>query len=187
MLLHDASKSPLLHGTLKPVATQHPKVHYYMALLQSQLLHGTLKLVVTRHPKARCHMTIFFYKISNYLQKAQILFWQLFTKDPNIILVTIYKSSILFWQLFTKSSNTILAPSIKKPKTIGQTIILPKPKYYLAKELYYAKKPKLFFGKNIFWLWEIEKIASQKERFLECFLGHLSFWVSGVELPLIFL
>ena len=99
-----------------------------MTLLQSQLLHGTLKLVVTRHPKARCHMTIFFYKISNYLQKAQIL----------------------FWQLFTKSSNTILAPSIKKPKTIGQTIILPKPKYYLAKELYYAQSLKLFFGKNIF-------------------------------------
>ena len=30
--------------------------------------------------------------------------------------------------------------------------------------------------------------ASQKrEIFLECFLGHLSFWVSGVESPLFFL
>ena len=25
-----------------------------------------------------------------------------------------------------------------------------------------------------------------KKRFLECFLGHLSFWVSGMESPLIF-
>ena len=29
-------------------------------------------------------------------------------------------------------------------------------------------------------------VPLKKERFLECFLGHLSFWVSGVESPLIF-
>ena len=30
------------------------------------------------------------------------------------------------------------------------------------------------------------KLPLKKERFLECFLGHLSFWVSGMESPLIF-
>ena len=31
------------------------------------------------------------------------------------------------------------------------------------------------------------KLPLKKERFLECFLGHLSCWVSDVESPLIFL
>lgn len=32
-----------------------------------------------------------------------------------------------------------------------------------------------------------EESASQKKRdFVECFIGHLSFWVSGVELSLTF-
>ena len=31
------------------------------------------------------------------------------------------------------------------------------------------------------------KLPLKKERFLDCFLGHLSFWVSGMEWPLIFL
>ena len=29
-------------------------------------------------------------------------------------------------------------------------------------------------------------VPLKKKRFLECFLGHLPFWVSGVEAPLIF-
>ena len=104
-----------------------------MALLQSSLLHGTLnKSVATRQ---------YFYKISNYLQKAQIIFWHLFTK-----------AQILFWHLFTKAEyyignylqkpNIILKSFIKKPKTIGQTIILLKPKYYLAKIITLCSKPK---------------------------------------------
>ena len=163
----------LLHGTLKSVALW----QYFFTKSQ----------IIYKKPK---------YYFGNYLQKAQIQFWQLLTK-AQYYLGNYLQSSILFWQLLTKTQyylgnyfqkpNIILASFIKKPKTIGQTIILHKPKYYLAKELYYAQSRKLFFGKNIFWLWEIEKIASQKERFLECFLGHLSFWVSGVELPLIFL
>ena len=44
----------------KPVATRHPKARCYTAFLQSPLLHGTLKLVATRHPyKARCYTAIF--------------------------------------------------------------------------------------------------------------------------------
>ena len=36
-------------------------------------------------------------------------------------------------------------------------------------------------------VWEAAKrCISKKERFFECFLGHLSFWVSGVKSPLIF-
>ena len=34
---------------------------------------------------------------------------------------------------------------------------------------------------------DLKSSASQKKGFLECFLGHLSFWVSDVELSLIFL
>ena len=34
-------------------------------------------------------------------------------------------------------------------------------------------------------MWETAKVPLKKKRF-GCFYGHLSFWVSGVELPLIF-
>ena len=109
--------------------------------------------------------------LGNYLPKAQILFWQLFTKaqyyfgnylqKPNIILETIYKSPILFWQLLTKTQyylgkylqkpNIILASFIKKLKTIEQTIILLKPKYYLTKIITLCSKPKtILWQKHIF-------------------------------------
>ena len=96
------------------------------------------------------------YYFGNYLQKAQYNFGNsykkpniilaTFTKKSNIILETFIKSPILFWQLYFG-----IFYKNKKTQTIGQTIILPKLKYYLAKELYYARSPKLFFGKNIFW------------------------------------
>ena len=105
-----------------PVATWHPKAYCYMALLQtrcytalllSPLLHGNIfTKSQTSYKKPK-------YYFGNYLQKAQILFWQFFTKaqyyfsnylqKPNIILATTYKSPIL-------SCN-----------------YLQKPKYYLAK------------------------------------------------------
>ena len=94
------SQSPLLHDTSKVRCyTATLKTHCYMALLQSSLLHGTLnKSVATRQ---------YFYKISNYLQKAQIIFWHPFTK-----------TQILFWHLFTKNSNNILTLIYKIPNTI---------------------------------------------------------------------
>ena len=74
----------------------------------------------------------------NYLQKAQYFFGN-YLQKPNTILATIYKRL-----------NISLATFYQNPKTIGQTIILPKPKYYLTKELYYAQSPKLSFGKTLF-------------------------------------
>ena len=78
-----------------------------MALLLSPLLHDTLtKSVATRQ---------YFYKISNYFYKSQILIWHLFTeaqilflatthKSPNVDLTPIfYKAQILIWHLFTKA------------------------------------------------------------------------------------
>ena len=158
------------------------------------LLHDTLKSVVTWHSyKIRCYTTIFLqnfklftkspntilsticknskYYFSNYLQKVQILFWQIFIKTqyyfgnylqkPNTILTTIYESPILFWQLLTKAQyyfgnylqkpNIILTSFIKKPKTIRQTIILLKPKYHLAKTIILYSKPKTIpWQKHIF-------------------------------------
>ena len=132
-------------------------------LLQSPLLHGTLtKSIATQHSyKACCYTVIFFTKsqniikkpkcyFGNYLQKTQTLFWQLFTKSPNTILATFYKSPILFWQLFTKSLNTILAHSIKKTQNYWANNYSTKAQIIFAKELYYAQRPKLFIGKNIF-------------------------------------
>ena len=70
------------------------------------------------------------YYFGNYLQKAQILFWQLFTKaqyyfsnylqKPNIILATTYKSPIISWQLFTKAQILFgkIITLCSKPKTI---------------------------------------------------------------------
>ena len=102
---------------------------------------------MTPYYKGLCYVVIF-YKISNYFIKSLILFWQHFTKDPlqlnpNTILATFYKKP-----------NTTLANFIKNPKLLifGQKIILSKPKYYLAKILYYAQILKLIiFGNNIFW------------------------------------
>ena len=163
-------QSPLLHDTLKLVATCHLKVHCYTTPLTkpvatrhslwSLLLHDTLYKAccytapyykacyyMTPYYKGLCYVVIF-YKISNYFIKSLILFWQHFTKDPlqlnpNTILATFYKKP-----------NTTLANFIKNPKLLifGQKIILSKPKYYLAKILYYAQILKLIiFGNNIFW------------------------------------
>ena len=74
----------------------------------------------------------------NYLQKAQYFFGN-YLQKPNTILATIYKRL-----------NISLATFYQNPKTIGQIIILPKPKFYLTKELYYAQSPKLSFGKTLF-------------------------------------
>ena len=72
----------------------------------------------------------------NYLQNAQYYFGNSLQK-PNTILATIFKRL-----------NITLATFYQNPKTIGQTIIQPNPKYYLTKELYYAQSPKLSFGKT---------------------------------------
>ena len=63
---------------LKPVATQHPKVHCYMTLLQSPLLHSNilqnLKLFI----------------------KVNIILATIY-KSSNTILATIHKTQILLW------------------------------------------------------------------------------------------
>ena len=140
-----------------------------MVLLQSQLLHDTLKLVVTWHPKAHCYMTIFFYKISNYLQKAQILFWQLYTKSPNIILVTIYKSPILFWQLFTKSSNIILAPFSKNPKLLGKQLFYINPNIIWQKNYIMLKAQNYYLAKTFFDCERSRKLPPKKRDFWSAF------------------
>ena len=38
----------------------------------------------------------------------------------------------------------------------------------------------------LYWCERPQKLPLKKERFLECFLGNLSFWVSGIESSLIF-
>ena len=56
--------------------------------------------------------------------------------------------------------------------------------------IYWSKIPKIVIVQSQHGLvWETVKIwvPLKKERFLECFLGHLSFWINGMELPLIFL
>ena len=69
---------------IKPIATQDS----LQSPLQRQLLYSTLT-----KPVANGNI---FHKISKYLQKAQMLFWQHFTKKPNTILTTFTKSLILF-------------------------------------------------------------------------------------------
>ena len=55
LILWENPKSPT-KTSIKPVATQHPKSRCYTILLQSPLLHSTLKPVATRHLyKARCY------------------------------------------------------------------------------------------------------------------------------------
>ena len=92
-------KIPLLHGTLKPVATWHSyKACCYTSLLLSPLLHGnifTKSQTIYKKPK---------YYFGNYLQKAQILFGN-FLQKLNTILATIYKSPLLFQQLLTKAQH----------------------------------------------------------------------------------
>ena len=140
-MLHGTSKACCYTTLLKLVAIRHLKAHCYTTLLQSLLLHGNI-----------------FYKISNCLQKPKYYLGN-YLQNPNIILATIYKKPKLLWQLYF--GIFYQKEKKKKSKTIGQTIILPKPKCYLAKELYYAQNLKLFFGKNIFWytkspnLWEV--------------------------------
>ena len=95
-----------------------------MALLLSPLLHSnifTKSQTIYKKPK---------YNFGNYLQKAQILFWQLFIKaqyyfgnylqKPTIILATTYKSPTLSWQLFTKVQILFgkIITLCSKPKTI---------------------------------------------------------------------
>ena len=100
------------------------------------MLHGTItKPVATQQ---------YFLQNLKQLTKAEILFWQLFTKaqyyfgnylqKPNTILAT------SFWHLLKKQKKEKRKKKKekRKPKTIGQKIILPKPKCYLVKELYYA-------------------------------------------------
>ena len=81
-------------------------------------------------------MAIFFLQNLKLFTKAQILFWQLFTK------VQYY-----FGNFYKKAQYYF----IKKPKTIGQTIILLKPKYNLEKLITLCSKPKTFpWQKHIF-------------------------------------
>ena len=106
----------------------------------------------------------YFYKISNYLQKLQILFSQLFTKNPNTILAIIYKKPKIKAQYYFgnylqkaqyyfdnsyKKLNIILTTFTKSPILFCQ--LLQKAQYYfdnfiLASSIYiYNKKinPKL--------------------------------------------
>ena len=98
-----------------------------MALLQSPLLHNNIFYKISsslQKPK---------YYFGNYLQKAQYYFGN-YLQMPNTILAT------SFWHLLKKQKKEKRKKKKekRKPKTIGQKIILPKPKCYLVKELYYA-------------------------------------------------
>ena len=92
-------------------------------------------------------MAIFFTKSQNIYKKPKCYFGNILQKNP-----------ILFWKHFTKKSNATSATFYQKPKTIGQTISLSKPKYYFAKVLYYAQSPKLTFGND----------DTQKNQYTEC-------------------
>ena len=135
------------------------------------LLHDTLKSVVIWHSyKIRCYTAIFLqnfklftkspntilsticknskYYFSNYLQKSQILFWQIFIKTQyyfgnylqksNTILTTIYKSPMLFWQ----RSNTILAHSIQKAQDHWANNYSTKAQILFDKIIILCSKPK---------------------------------------------
>ena len=145
---------PLLHSTLKPIATWHSyKTCCYTALLLSLLLHGNIfTKSQTSYKKPK-------YYFGNYLQNAQILFWKLFTKSPNTILATFYKSSILFQQLFTKAQyyfgnylqkpNNILATIYKSPNIIWQNnYIMLKAQNYSLVKTYFHKLKSLTHGKH---------------------------------------
>ena len=88
------------------------------------------------------------YYFGNYLQKAQILFWQIFIKTqyyfgnylqkPNTILTTIYYSPMLFWQ----RSNTILAHSIQKAQDHWANNYSTKVQILFDKRIILCSKPK---------------------------------------------
>ena len=137
-MLHGTSKACCYTALLKLVAIRHLKAHCYTTLLQSLLLHGNI-----------------FHKISNCLQKPKYYLGN-YLQNPNIILATIYKSRMLFWQLFTKNpnyfGNFILASSIKKKRKKIQN--------YWANN--YFTKAQMLFGKRIILCLKPKTILWQK-------------------------
>ena len=93
-------QSPLLHGTLKPVATQ----QYFT---KSQNHFHKAQILIWHLFSQSLNTNLVFYK-------AQILIWHLFLQSPNsnlalfyktqnTNLALFYKAQILFWQLFHKA------------------------------------------------------------------------------------
>ena len=140
-MLHGTSKACCYTALLKLVAIQHLKAHCYTTLLQSLLLHGNI-----------------FHKISNCLQKPKYYLGN-YLQNPNIILATIYKSRMLFWQLFTKNpnyfGNFILASSIKKkrkknPKLLGKQLFYQSPNVIWQKNYIMLKTQNYSLAKTYF-------------------------------------
>ena len=151
--------------------------------LLSPLLHETLKSIATRHSYyVRCYTAIFLQNLKLFIKspntilvtiyKSPILFWVTIYKKPKYYFANSYKSTILFWQLFTKSPilfwqllqrgqynfgnfykkpNTILASSIKKTQN-----------YWTNN---YSTKAQILFGKRII-LWSKPKTILWKKHIL---------------------
>ena len=131
---HKKPNKTLLKGRcymapLKPVATQHPKVHCYMTLLQSPLLHSNILQNLKLFIKVNIILATIYKKLKYYFGN--------YSQNPNTTLVTIYKSPILFWQLFTKTQY-YFGNFTKSPILFWQ--LLQRTQYYLA-TLY--KKPNI--------------------------------------------
>jgi len=134
-------QSPLLHSTLtKPVATRHP--------LQSLLLHSSLKPIVTQHPKAYCYMTLLKpvatwhpYKVCCYTTLLQnSLLHDTFTKP----VTTQHPKVCCYTTPLTKLVATLLLSSLLHGNTFTKSqTIYKKPKYYFGN---YLQKPKYYFG-----------------------------------------
>ena len=147
LLLHNTHYKACCYTTFtKLIATRHPLQSLIVTrhALQSLLLHNTLYKTywyTTPYKAQKKHLAIFI--------EAYVCTWQYFIKSQNIIKSPKYyfgnilqKNAILLWQHFIKNPKLLI---------FGQTIILSKPKYYLAKILYYAQSPKLIiFGTTYF-------------------------------------
>ena len=144
---HKKPNKTLLKGRcymapLKPVATQHPKVHCYVTLLQSPLLHSNILQNLKLFIKVNIILATIYKKLKYYFGN--------YSQNPNTTLVTIYKSPILFWQLFTKMPKYYFGNYIQKPNII--LVTLQKAQYYFGK-----KCPILFwqlFTKSLISLWQ---------------------------------
>ena len=90
--------------------------------LQSPLLHGTLKPVATQQyfTKSQNHFHKAQILIWYYFYKAQILIWHYFTKPKYYFGNSFIKPKVLIWQLslhyFYKNPNANLASILQSPK-----------------------------------------------------------------------
>ena len=96
-------QSPLLHGTLKPVATQQYFTKSQNHFHKAQILIWHLFLQSSNN-----NLALFY--------KAQILIWHLFLQSPNANLALFYKAQILIWHYFIMPKyyfdNSFIKPKV---------------------------------------------------------------------------